>query len=62
MKLKIEDYQVKIIERALSVLSSNYDEYDLCDLMYSGIELETEIGLIQEDISKHLHMKEVQNE
>tara|TARA_R110000824_G_scaffold12756_1_gene55773 strand:+ start:641 stop:820 length:180 start_codon:yes stop_codon:yes gene_type:complete len=59
MELELKDYQVKIIERALSVLSSNYDEHDLDSLMYSDLELESEICLIQKGISKHLRMKEV---
>ena len=46
----IEQYQLWIIIRALSVLSSNYDEYDLEELMYTPAELESEIILLQEKI------------
>ena len=35
--------QLDIIERALGVLISNYDEYDLEKLGYTGEELEAEI-------------------
>jgi hypothetical protein len=59
MELELKDYQLKIIKRGLSVLLSNYDSYDLDDLMYSDLELESEIGLIQKSISKHLCVKEV---
>jgi hypothetical protein len=62
MELELKDYQLKIIKRGLSVMLSNYDSFDLDDLMYSDLELESEIVLIQKGISKHLHMKEVQNE
>jgi|TARA_R100000995_G_scaffold83287_1_gene58844 hypothetical protein len=49
-----KDYQLEIIERALSLLESNYDRYDLEHLMYSGLELESEIRLIKEKIDKKL--------
>jgi hypothetical protein len=38
--MDLKDYQLEIIERALSLLESNYDSYDLEYLMYSGLELE----------------------
>ena len=44
------DYQVRIIDRALSLLSSNYDEYDLEELMYTESELEAEIDTIREKL------------
>ena len=51
MKMKdIEQYQLWIIIRALRILSSNYDEYDLEELMYTPEELESEITLLQEKI------------
>ena len=46
----IEQYQCNIINKALSVLLSNYDEYDLEHLMYTPEELEAEIFLLQEKI------------
>ena len=46
----IEQYQLWIIIRALRVLLSNYDEYDLEELMYTPEELESEITLLQEKI------------
>ena len=45
-----KDYEIDIIRRALSLLISNYDEYDLEELMYSGVELESEINLILEKL------------
>ena len=47
---EIEQYQLWIIIRALRVLLSNYDEYDLEELMYTPEELESEITLLQEKI------------
>tara|TARA_R110002020_G_scaffold206375_3_gene411698 strand:+ start:413 stop:586 length:174 start_codon:yes stop_codon:yes gene_type:complete len=47
---EIEQYQLWIIIRALSLLLSNYDEYDLEELMYTPEELESEIILLQEKI------------
>ena len=44
------EYQLRIVNRALSLLMSNYDEYDLDELMYTGAELEAEIDLIREKI------------
>ena len=41
-----EQYQLDIINRALGVLISNYDEYDLEHLSYTGPELEAEIQVI----------------
>ena len=46
----LTDYQLKIVERALSLLASNYDEYDLGELMYTDAELEAEIDLIRNKI------------
>jgi hypothetical protein len=51
MMQEFKDYQLEIIDRALSLLLSNYDSYDLDALMYSGLELESEISLIREKIS-----------
>mgnify|MGYP003648985039 FL=1 len=47
---EFKDYEINIIRRALSLLISNYDEYDLEELMYSGVELESEINLILEKL------------
>ncbi len=52
--MELKDYQLEIIERALSLLECNYDRYDLEDLMYSGLELEAEIRVIKERIEKKL--------
>jgi hypothetical protein len=52
--MDLKDYQLEIIERALSLLESNYDSYDLEHLMYSGLELEAEIRFIKEKIEKKL--------
>ena len=52
--MELKDYQLEIIERALSLLESNYDSYDLEHLMYSGLDLESEIRLIREKIDKKL--------
>ena len=52
--MDLKDYQLEIIERGLSYLQNDYDSHDLEDLMYSGLELESEISLIQEKISRHL--------
>tara|TARA_R110002050_G_scaffold155872_1_gene283847 strand:+ start:1984 stop:2157 length:174 start_codon:yes stop_codon:yes gene_type:complete len=46
----IKQYQLWIIIRALRILLSNYDEYDLEELMYTPEELESEIILLQEKI------------
>ena len=53
----IEQYQLWIIIRALRILSSNYDEYDLEELMYTPEELEAEIILLQEKIETSLQQK-----
>ena len=53
----IEQYQLWIIIRALRVLLSNYDEYDLEELMYTPEELESEIILLQEKIETSLEQK-----
>lgn len=52
--MDLKDYQLEIIEWALSLLESNYDSYDLEYLMYSGLELEAEIRFIKEKIEKKL--------
>jgi len=52
--MELKDYQIEIINRAMSLLSSNYDSYDLEALMYSGLELESEIHLIQEKLETRL--------
>ena len=61
--MKLKDYQIEIINRAMSLLMSNYDRYDLEELMYSGLELESEIILIQEKLETQLNKlyKEVNN-
>jgi hypothetical protein len=62
--MELKDYQIEIINRALSLLSSNYDRYDLEELMYSGLELESEIHIIQEKLETRLielYKKEVKN-
>jgi|TARA_R110002020_G_scaffold79395_1_gene199059 hypothetical protein len=46
------NYQLDLIERSLSLLLSNYDEYDLEELMYTESELEAEVKLLQEKIKK----------
>ena len=53
----IEQYQLWIIIRALRILLSNYDEYDLEELMYTPEELESEIILLQEKIETSLKQK-----
>ncbi len=53
--MELKDYQLEIIERALSLLESNYDSYDLEYLMYSGLELESEIRLIREKLETRLN-------
>tara|TARA_Y100000994_G_scaffold53036_1_gene42471 strand:+ start:448 stop:639 length:192 start_codon:yes stop_codon:yes gene_type:complete len=53
--MELKDYQIEIINRALSLLSCNYDRYDLEELMYSGAELESEIFLIQEKLETRLN-------
>jgi|TARA_B100001564_G_C20440031_1_gene578561 hypothetical protein len=52
--MDLKDYQLEIIERALSYLQNDYDSHDLDELMYSGLELESEIALLQEKIAGHL--------
>ena len=52
--MELKEYQLEIIQRGLSLLLSNYDDYDLDALMYSGLELESEIMLLNERISGHL--------
>ena len=53
--MELKYYQIEIINRALSLLFSNYDRYDLEELMYSGLELESEIFLIQEKMETRLN-------
>ena len=53
--MKLKDYQIEIINRAMSLLMSNYDRYDLEELMYSGLELESEIIMIQEKLETRLN-------
>tara|TARA_R110000787_G_scaffold217171_1_gene326052 strand:- start:306 stop:479 length:174 start_codon:yes stop_codon:yes gene_type:complete len=53
----IEQYQLRILIRALRILLSNYDEYDLEELMYTPEELESEIILLQEKIETSLKQK-----
>ena len=48
-----KDYQLEIIERALQVFVTNYDDYDLEDLLYSSQELEAEVHNLQERIETH---------
>tara|TARA_R110000796_G_scaffold74139_2_gene166509 strand:+ start:710 stop:943 length:234 start_codon:yes stop_codon:yes gene_type:complete len=47
----IEKYQWNIISKSLSVLLSNYDDYDLEQLMYTPEELEAEIFSLQKKIA-----------
>jgi len=53
----IKQYQIWILIRALHVLLTNYDEYDLEELMYTPEELESEIILLQEKIETLLEQK-----
>ena len=52
--MELKDYQIEIINRAMSLLLCNYDSDDLDTLMYSGLELESEIFLIQEKLETEL--------
>jgi len=52
--MNFSDYQLEIINKAMSVFLCNYDNYDLEDLMYSETELEAEIILIQEKLETEL--------
>ena len=56
--MELKDYQLEIVERALSLLLSSYDDYDLEDLNYSCFELEAEIYEIQEKVGKVLHCQD----
>ena len=47
-----EEHELRIINRALSLLLTNYDEYDLDHLHYSEVELESEINDLFEKIGK----------
>ena len=51
--MELKDYQLEIINRGMSVFVANYDRYDLEELMYSGLELESEIYLIQEQLEQN---------
>ena len=53
--MELKDYQLEIINRAMSLLLCNYDSDDLDTLMYSGLELESEIFLIQEKLETELN-------
>ena len=53
--MELKDYQIEIINRAMSLLLYNYDRHDLEELMYSGLELESEIILIQEKLKAQLN-------
>ena len=53
--MELKDYQIEIINRALSYLRCDYDSDDLEELMYSGLELEAEIRLIQEKLETRLN-------
>jgi hypothetical protein len=53
--MELKDYQIEIINRAMSVFIANYDRYDLEELMYSGLELESEITIIQEKLETKLN-------
>ena len=50
--IMFEEHELNIINRALSLLLSNYNEDDLYHLEYSEIELEAEIGDLFEKIGK----------
>lgn len=52
--MELKDYQLEIINRGMSVFVANYDRYDLEELMYSGLELESEINLIKEKLETKL--------
>jgi len=53
--MELKDYQIEIINRAMSLLLCNYNSDDLDTLMYSGLELESEIFLIQEKLETELN-------
>ena len=53
--MELKDYQIEIINRAMSLLLYNYNHDDLEELMYSGLELESEIILIQEKLETRLN-------
>ena len=53
--MELKYYQIEIINRAMSLFMSNYDSHDLEELMYSGLELESEIILIQEKLETRLN-------
>jgi hypothetical protein len=49
----LKDYQLAIVRRALSLMLSNYDEFDLEQLMYSDTELESEIEILLEKVKSY---------
>ena len=53
--MELKFYQIEIINRAMSLLLYNYNNDDLEELMYSGLELESEIILIQEKLETRLN-------
>jgi hypothetical protein len=53
--MELKFYQIEIINRAMSLLLYNYNHDDLEELMYSGLELESEIILIQEKLETRLN-------
>ena len=53
--MELKEYQLEIVNRAMSVFVANYDSHDLEELMHSGLELESEIFLIQEKIETKLN-------
>tara|TARA_Y100000004_G_scaffold189464_1_gene245107 strand:+ start:896 stop:1084 length:189 start_codon:yes stop_codon:yes gene_type:complete len=54
MMQDFKEYQLEIMNRALSLLMLNYDEHDLEELMYSSLELESEIIVLQEKVETYL--------
>jgi|TARA_Y100001938_G_scaffold42416_1_gene58423 hypothetical protein len=53
--MELKDYQIEIINRAMSLFLYNYDRHDLQELMYSDLELESEIFAIQETLETKLN-------
>ena len=49
----LEDYQLAIVRRALSLMLANYDEFDLEQLMYSDTELEAEIETLLKRVKSY---------
>ncbi len=52
--MQLKDYQIEIINKALSYLQCDYDSHDLEELMYSGLELESEITILKEKLETRL--------